>query len=492
MTTQLTSQTHQARTATRQIRVTIAAILAVFLSLLVPATASAQGKELRTSETTKEVIAQDTPTYTLSANAATNDTHTVIFEAPPKAPDYGVAAGPPSCAFDCIERAWLTANLSSTALTLTVETDVDATIRYEVGTHLPAMGTNGVPYFPLPVSANQSPTETDNWTTTVSGLAADTNYYVIVEASDGGGSHIETGVVRTITPANDGIKTFDGTSDAGCTLECITFVDLSVDPDEPHRIDWIVETLVPANFVIHFSDQEFEWNDGVPFFSSYDANAAKYELSSQFTGSVDGLESATRYYAIITASDPTGATDYFVSAIDTPTQSFDLVYAPLRTIVHENGDNIGKSKLSFRWNIGEAPFLHLDSRGPKRIADGESFYFAEHNQYVVHSVAETAVLPNFAIRADDHDPFQFLSYSHGAQVHHWTWNGFYGAQRVMDLDDFPTCGSFDEINDDHPFADAACIAIESHPGGVPNEDSAVHFTTILAIHTMPGGSHPVP
>ena len=156
--------------------------------------------------------------------------------------------------------------------------------------------------------------------------------------------------------------------------------------------------------------------------------------------------------------------------------------------MHENGDKVGKGEVDFRWHVGDSfPFLHTGSRPRAKFDDGESFYFKNSEQYLIPNVAETTILPNFAIFGDDRDFLGFAS-ANPAALDYWHWNGFLNAQTVADVDNFATCGSFDEIDADHAFADSRCVKLDSIHG----QSDAVRFATILAIHRTPAADHVQP
>lgn len=441
----------------------------------------------------------------------------VIHEAPPSnAGSDTVAVGPPSCALACIDRAWLSAALSTTDLTLDVETTVDASINFAVGSHPPFLGLDGIPYFSTDVTTASTYVDVQDWTTTVTGLDADTDYHIIVTATDDGGTHAVTGTFRTVTPAAAGLDTFDSHGEAACDFSCIETVILSpgvgADAD---TVDIEVTTNHPADIVVYFGTELETWVNGLPQLDDIVDQDGGPTTNNRWEGTADGFTPTETYRVAVLAVDDHGGTDIHVEWVNmAPYPRFDLLYVPLRLKVTENGDDIGKGELRFAWRVGD-PYnpLHTDSRKRHKMKDGESFYFSGQAQYQVLNVGENELLPDFVITGLEKDNdllsefatggFDYLNPHAGwipgddeayntAQLHQWAWNGYAGGITVGDLNELQSCGSFVEIDGSHPFADAACIKILTHPAGGPGGEEYPEFWTILAITAQPAESQSLP
>ncbi len=396
---------------------------------------------------------------------------------------FTAGAGAGGCNNDCIVSAQLTDNANSPDLGLRVKLDTPANVSVWVHTAAPSIDDDGDPFFSgVGLAAFTAGFETD-WSTSLTGLDWATDYFIVVEAIDenGGISH-RSGGFRTRSTGAGIDAGFTNEVDGGCSVQCIDFGQVVINPYTLNDVEIVNSAIVPADWTLWLSTQTPAVIDGVPTLGDEWIIATSSAPDQLFSHQVDDLAWSTTYHVVVAAEDDLGRRSYqsgFFTIADEPEVL--ITHQILQAVVINDGDSLGKGEISLSYGVLDGG---NHSIGEFRLGDGQHIPFDTGEGIWQQFVHGDGFTPQFAVTMIERDQrggfdFQmedFLSAAHGSNTN-FHWDGAVAEPVPLDaVDELPRCAEFGISG---AWADQACVRLDSdgdHGAQFPG------FTTLVGIH----------
>lgn len=395
-----------------------------------------------------------------------------------------LSAGPGAggCANSCIRRAWLTSHPTHPNVDFEVATDSPATVEVWASTVTPL--------------GNVAPMEMSSpdvtlWNTTLRPLQPDTEYHLLLRATDGSGNTDERRTTfRTSKPVAP-VGEFHGV-DPKCHAQCISQAKLSPGADFSVR-HLEVRSRTPAFFQAWLStDAPSYGDDGVPTFEDPDlVEVSGLAYDTRWDVDLTPLRGSTKYHIFVRAEDADGNVSHRAGSFTTASEpTVDVLVTFQRLRVTNDGDKgSNRGELSFVWDVGDT---NVGSRGEERMSDGDGFTFPRsRSAYLATGLTERDHLPGIFVSGSERDADgrpDWCVLGSGAAARDSgksaacdaTWNvAALGFQTVASALDFPPCS---ELGVDDSPDGARCRVLTTPPrtDGYPQFEVTVSFTILPA------------
>lgn len=288
------------------------------------------------------------------------------------------AKEPKGCAEQCITKAWLSGEAPT--LALEVKTKVPAKIKVQASAQLP-LKTAGGPEFPSVAASASTGNQLKNaWTSDFGPVKAGTTYHVVAWATDKNGNvAYQQGTVTTPPPPPAKDSAAGGalkTPGEGCALQCITKAKLN-----PTKGSAALEvrTAVPARLQVRASKFAPWPTSSGPHFNVVHAGASTgHEYRSQWTADLTGLEPATKYHVVVSATDERGKTAYQQGTFSTHDAHRRVSVSVDRIHVISDADRgkLNRGELELYFAVGDwKPYLHQND---KKVKSGRTYGLPWH------------------------------------------------------------------------------------------------------------------
>jgi hypothetical protein len=396
--------------------------------------------------------------------------------------DLSGGPGVGGCKLQCITKAAISTGWSSPDVGLDVATTVPTKVKVYLSTNPPIADPDGNPTFGT-APKKSSFIFAETWKTSLTGLAADTKYFIIVKATDeDGDAAFRHGSFRTITPVQMPGGLALGGPEPGCANDCITKAVVTPgDGLDPAHLS--VKSHTPARFQLYLSRQEPVVENGVPTFNDVDhARNSGDAYKEAWELDISGLEPSTTWHGILRATDANGHKDYAVGHF--ATDGVDVLIAIHKVHLTQDGDGgkYNRGEVRFAWGVGDDT---VGTRGEDKMHAGTEIGFGDHSTYTVHDAKDT--LPTVYVSASERDAdglVEFCTQGTGVSQEPGSngscdskWNVASGTIDFDDIEDLHDCAS---VGIEGDWADEPCMVIHSEDlsDDYPEFWAVVSFTIV--------------